>query len=184
MELESKNIIKATEESSALARSACTAGYNAPKPKVRNCETAKEIETRIAFYFGTRANVIVPNVYWGLMPYECDMLVMPMSGHVYEIEIKVSKGDLVADKKKNHTHDSDRVRKLYFAIPEKLEKHIEHIPAKAGILIVNKTGGVRKLREPEVNLTAIKLSAQEQFQLARLGAMRVWTLKHKLLSAV
>jgi hypothetical protein len=64
-----------------------------------NCQTAKEIELRIAYYFGNRSHIIVPNVSWGLMMYECDLLVMPKSGHLYEVEIKVSKGDLIADKK-------------------------------------------------------------------------------------
>lgn len=152
--------------------------------KCLNYETAKQIETRIARYFGIRANVIVPNVSWGLLPYEADMLIMPRSGVLYEIEIKVSKGDLIADKKKNHTHNSNLVRELYFAIPKKLEPHIEHIPERAGILLVEKTGHVKKIRDPKVNLSAQKLSEQDRYTLARLGAMRIWNLKEKLIGAL
>jgi hypothetical protein len=144
-------------------------------------ETAKEIEVCIARYFGTRGNVIVPNVSWGLLPYEADVLVMPESGMLYEIEIKVSKGDLIADKKKNHQHDSHLVRKLYFAIPQKLQPFIEHVPEKAGILIIDKDGFVKRIKEARVNLDAPKLSERHQFILARLGTMRIWTLKEKLL---
>jgi len=147
-------------------------------------ETAKEIETRIARYFGIRANVIVPNVSWGLLTYEADMLIMPISGVMYEVEIKVSKGDLIADKKKNHKHCSELIRGIYFAIPEKLKPHIEHIPEKAGILVVDKTGRVEKLRGIKINKTSRKLSEQERFTLARLGAMRVWILKEKLVGAL
>jgi hypothetical protein len=148
-----------------------------------NYETAKEIEVRIARWFGARENVIVPNVSWGLVNYECDLLILTKAGYFCEVEIKVSKGDLLADKKKDHNHKDERIRELYFAIPQKLEKHIEHIPERAGILVVKpNNGGVEKIRDAQVNRNAQKAGQEERFQIGRLGTMRVWNLKTELLS--
>ena len=45
-------------------------------------------------FFNYRANLIVPNISWGLGLHECDLLVLTSSGYATEIEIKVSKADL------------------------------------------------------------------------------------------
>lgn len=146
-----------------------------------NFETAAEIEIAIAGWFGIRKHVIVPNVSWGLFNHECDVTVLSSSNYAYEIEIKVSKSDLVRDKAKWHNHDSIKIRKLWFAVPEKLNGCIEYIPARAGILVVSKKGVVSELRAPEVNAMARKLSEKECFTLARLGTMRIWSLKEALI---
>jgi len=148
-----------------------------------NCETAKEIELRVAHWFGIRQHLIVPNVSWGLLPHECDLVVMRSSGYLIEVEIKISKSDLIADLKKPHMHQSNMIKMLYFAMPEKLLPAIEHVPERAGILIVSKTGYVRLLREAAENRSATKLSGEDMFQLARLGALRIWRLEQKLLEA-
>jgi hypothetical protein len=147
-----------------------------------NYETAKEIEIRVAYFFGTRENVIVPNVSWGLVNHECDLLMLTKSGYFREIEIKVSKGDLIADKKKDHQHNDDKIRELYFAIPQKLEPHIEYIPEKAGILVVKpNNGGIKQIREAIINSKAEKATQDDRFKLGRLGVMRVWNLKRELM---
>lgn len=147
-----------------------------------NYETANEIEIVVAEYFGIRRNLIVPNVSWGLFRrQECDLVIMTPSNHLYEVEIKVSKGDLIADKKKIHGHINNRIRLLYFAIPEKLMQYTEHILERAGVLVVMKDGTVRKYREAEINTKATKASDKDRLQLLRLGAMRIWGLKKKLI---
>lgn len=145
-----------------------------------NYETCKEIELAIAKWFGVRKYVMVPNVSWGLLPYEADILALTKSGYLWEIEIKVSRGDLLRDSKKRHQHDSYKVRQLWFAIPEKLEHCVEYIPARAGIFVIGKAGNVTERRPPTANMAARKLSDDERFQFARLGALRVWSLKERL----
>ena len=76
---------------------------------------------------------------------------------------------------------------MYFAIPKKLLKDIEHIPEKAGILVceIREWKGekfyVAELeRKARVN-KADKLTMTDKYELARLGALRVWNLKKKLI---
>lgn len=145
-----------------------------------NYETAKEIEIRVARHFGTRRCLIVPNVSWGLFNYECDMIVLTPARCVYEVEIKVNKHDLINDKNKKHSHNDDRIKFLYFAIPEKLEPHIEHIPERAGILVITKDGYCKVYREPKPRFSVSRLTDEERFTLARLGTIRIWNLKEKI----
>ena len=145
-----------------------------------NHETSKEIELAVARWFGIRKYVIVPNVSWGFLPYEADLLLLTRSGCIWEVEIKVSHSDLLKDKKKRHNHDSDKVRQLWFAIPERLLVYVLHIPERAGIIVVKKDGKVLRYRVPISNLHARPLSDDDRFQLARLGALRIWPLKEKI----
>ena len=146
-----------------------------------NYETATEIELAIAKSFGTGQNIIVPNVSWGfLLPYVADLLILTKSNYLWEIEIKVSRGDLLRDGKKYHQHDSQKVRELWFAIPKKLECCADKILNRAGVFIVHPNGYVTVHKTPTINRLACKLSDKECFKLARLGALRVWTLKKKI----
>lgn len=155
-----------------------------PVPKYSGrYETAREIELSIAAYFDSRINIIVPNVSWGLFNYEMDIVVLKPNGDVYEIEIKISKSDLRADNKKRHQHRNKSARRLYFAIPEKLKLNhcIEHIPERAGILVVDTRGIVTEYRKAEDDRAANKFDDKKRITLARLGALRVWNLKRNLL---
>jgi hypothetical protein len=62
-----------------------------------------EIEEALYRLFGVRRHIIVPNIYWGLgFGHELDMLVCNMkTKYCTEIEIKISKSDILADKKKS-----------------------------------------------------------------------------------
>jgi len=146
-----------------------------------NYETTAEIEIAIAKHYDWRQNLIVPNVSWGLLFHEADILVMSKAGYLTEIEIKVSRSDLIADKTKSHQHQSRLIKSIYFAIPEKLEIHAEHILPRAGIYIVGKTGKVKKIREAEINKESRILKDEEKYNLARLGTMRIWNLKENTL---
>ena len=74
-----------------------------------NYETASEIEIAIARHFGTRTHVIIPNLSFAMFPYELDLCVLNMkSFYALEVEIKVSKADLVRDGKKEHAHKLHR----------------------------------------------------------------------------
>jgi hypothetical protein len=148
-----------------------------PNPKPRKL-TSLDIEVAVSRYFGVRKNIIVPNVWWGAgFNHELDLLVITPSGHGYEIEIKVSKADLVADKKKSHCHHSTRVRELYFAMPEYMKDCIEHVPEDAGVILVSEGGYCEKARNPKRNLSPYKFSDREVLKIAKLGTMRIWGLK-------
>ena len=146
-----------------------------------NYETANEIELAIAKFFGIRKYVIVPNVSWGFLQYEADMLILTSSLYAWEVEIKVSVADLLRDQHKRHSHDSPYVRRLWFAIPECLESSADHIPFRAGILVVKKNGKVVQCRKPKI-LNCRKLSETDSFKIARLGVMRIWSLKEKIIN--
>jgi len=155
-----------------------------------------EIECLVADFFKPRINLVVPNVSWGFHGHhECDLFVITKSGYAYEIEIKISKSDLLADQKKNHNHRSNYIRDLYFAIPEHLLPFTDAIPARAGILVISaepRTYYGRKkygsdwffkvgVHRPAVsNTRAPKLTDKDRYCLARLGALRIWGLKKKL----
>jgi len=68
-----------------------------------------EMEIVLAGYFKFLTNLVIPNVSYGFLPYEADLLVLMKSGWVDEVEIKVSLSDLKADAKKRHTHDSPKL---------------------------------------------------------------------------
>ena len=138
-----------------------------------------EVELAVARYFNTRTNLIVPNISWGLYLHECDLLVITKAGYAYEVEIKVSLSDLKADAHKGHNHNSKKIKKLYFAIPEKLLVGIEHIPSRAGIIIIKSEPDYlwcQKYREAQVT-GDYKFSMEERLKVAMLGTMRMWNCK-------
>jgi hypothetical protein len=144
-------------------------------------KTTAQIELAIAYYFGIRENLIVPNVSWGLNLHECDMIVLSRSGYATEIEIKVSASDLKKDSKKRHGHVSNKIKYLYFAIPSKLCKYIEYIPEHAGILVVTSKARVHEIAKPRPRPNHIKFNTELRYDLARLGSIRIWGLKQKIL---
>lgn len=138
-----------------------------------------EMEIAIFREFNPRRNLIVPNVSWGLLLHEIDILVLRPSGVAIEIEIKVSKSDLIADKSKDHAHNSDKISMLYFAVPSNLLVYSEHIPSHAGIIEVREDGVCRYYRNAEEK-SKYRFTQEERFQLARLGTMRISSLKNKI----
>jgi hypothetical protein len=155
---------------------------------------AVDIELAVSAHFGVRANLIVPNVSWGLRVHECDLLILSKAGYATEVEIKVTKYDLIKDKDKKHAHVNVKIAALYFAIPDYLENCIEHVPEHAGIITVGQKQMIRRygthgplveftdvavLRKPRPHYN-YKFSDKERYKLARLGAMRIWGLKKKI----
>ena len=150
--------------------------------------TATEVEIEVARHFNYRANVIVPNVFWGMgLHYEADMVVLRPSGYAVEIEIKVSASDIKADLKKRNAHDSPLFRELWFAVPESLECHPD-IPKRAGVLSIRKRYSKRdeewytradRIRSPEPRKSCERWTDAQRLKLYSLGLMRVWRLKEK-----
>jgi len=154
--------------------------------------TTMEMEVAIAKYFGIRQNIIVPNISWGFGMHECDIFIIKKSGVAVEVEIKRSKSDLLADFKKGHNHHDrqNRITELYFAFPENLYESCKDIvPEGAGIITCYRWTdyndreqlGAHIKRESKRIRMARKLTEKEQLKIAKLGCMRIWSLKQKLI---
>lgn len=153
--------------------------------------TTAEMEVAIAKYFGIRQHIIVPNISWGFFNHECDLFLIRKSGYGFEVEIKRTKADMLADFKKKHGHRDrgNRIVQLYYAFPEELLSKVEDlVPEECGILTVKKYKSVgyeyraraSMHRDAKRKKGAKRLTQQEQLQIARLGTLRIWTLKEKL----
>ncbi len=146
-----------------------------------------EIEIALMSHFGVRQNIIVPNVSWGMLPYEADLVILTGSNYATEIEIKVSKADLKKDKEKRHKHDSDMFKYFYFAVPKKLvEFALTEIPENAGLFSVEERGNiynpywVKQEKAPVLNKSHCKWKEADRIKLAELGCMRILGLKEKI----
>ena len=153
--------------------------------------TTPEMECALAGWFDYRQNLIVPCVYWGVGYYthECDLLIVSRAGYVTEVEIKISRSDLRADAKKAHGHQNQRIKYLYFAVPEKLEAAaLEFAPERAGIITVRDYAPgqwsplCKRIRAPTCIKHAPKMTDAERYKVARLGALRIWNLKRDLVA--
>lgn len=155
--------------------------------------TLEQIEIGIAQYFGYRQNIVVPNISWGMLNHEADIIVLNKSGYLTEVEIKRSWADFLADFRKSHTHDDDLISWKYYAVPESI---IDKCKQKLSEIDPLKKWGLLKysefMNECYVDLIYYpgnktehsigkKLNSNDQFQLARLGAMRTWALKRKII---
>ncbi len=160
-----------------------------PRPKTL------DIEIAVAKFFGIRQNLIVPNLYWGMFNYELDLCVLTKTGYATEIEIKSCRADLIKDKEKLHGHHNPMIKFLYFALPYHLLKDVEHVPERAGILIIRyqeawEIAGLKRdalwsctlYRKAERNYNN-RWTDTDRRKLLRLAAMRTWTLKNQLQKA-
>ena len=158
-----------------------------------------DIEVAIAKYFKPRTHLIVPNISWGMGLHECDMLILNGSNYAVEVEIKISKADVKKDLSKSHGHRSNRIKRLFFAIPEHLNTPdvIELIPERAGILVVSERfpvygtrwGTEEKyisyymqprctvIRNAKINKDAKPFSDGERIEMGRLGMLRYWNIR-------
>jgi hypothetical protein len=148
-----------------------------------------EMELAIAKFFDIRKHIIVPNISWGLGGmHECDIFIIKKSRYCVEIEIKISKYDLLADFKKKHNHVDNRIKEFYYAIPiDLLETCETHIPEHIGIIVCERTGryntiNTRIHRVTTSNKNCRKLNEKEVLKVASLGCMRIWSLKEKVIN--
>lgn len=173
--------------------------------------TAQDIEIEVANHFGFRRNLIVPNVWWGWgLHHEADLIVLHPSGWADEVEIKVTRADVIRDQFKTKYrfnpspcsgHWEDRIKRVWFALPEALAQE-PSIPKEAGILAITekwycdnhgrtcecdpKAYGARRdrrlitVRGAKTNPCARLITDSERTKLAELAAMRIWDLKSAL----
>ena len=155
-----------------------------------------DIECAVARYFNPRIHLIVPNISHGMNLHECDLLVMNGNNYGVEVEIKVSKADIRKDLKKRHGHNSNRIRRLFFAIPEYLNRPdvIELIPERAGIFVISGPVEVkydysdgswftkpkcRMIRTAKINKAARPFTDKERVEMGRLGMLRYWNIRNR-----
>lgn len=83
--------------------------------------TIEQIETIITGYqdspYYVRQNIVIPNVDWGFLNHEADLLILNKTKRLVEIEIKRTWADFMADFKKKHTHDDQKLSRFYYAVP-------------------------------------------------------------------
>ena len=141
-----------------------------------------DIEIAVSLWFGVRQHIIVPNVSWGFNGiHELDLAVLTKAGYLSEVEIKISKSDLKKDKYKKHGHKSKWIKKLWFAVPEKLgEFALTEIPERSGLLVIGDNRRVVQVKHPVVNKECRKLECKDQLAIARLGCMRITGLKETI----
>lgn len=150
---------------------------------------ARQVEIAVSHYFNPRVTLMVPNVSWGFGIHECDLLCVTKSGYLYEVEIKVSKSDLRADAKKAHGHNSNKIKFLYFAVPENLLDDLSLFPERSGILKIRKANNdmiprCSLVRRPKVNPLAKPITKDQAYQIARLGTLRFWGLRKNMFREV
>ncbi len=129
-----------------------------------------------------RSDIMIPNLSWGLLPYEADFVVISKSGYLTEVEIKRSWSDFLADFKKKHKHDAEQVYYFYYCVPEKIiEQVVEYLRQKElplAVLSYNNSGVVKFVGYGHSSLNGKhrKLFIEEQLTIARLGQLRFWNL--------
>lgn len=158
--------------------------------------TITEIEVALAKHdkFNYIKNVVAFNVN-GLgeslrLFHECDMLVLSKSGYLTEIEIKRSWQDYLKDFKKEHAHYGyDLIKNFYYCVPISIkDKAIEYFNENGCFMI---SGFIIYDEDLNISFESVdnsnkeyrkfrKLFLEEQFQVARFGAMRAIILREKL----
>jgi hypothetical protein len=148
--------------------------------------TTPEIEVAIMEAFDMRKNLIVPNVQSGMGLHECDVLMSRPTGYGVEFEIKLTKSDLMKDFKKEHHHESELIKEVYYAVPVNLVSTcIRVLPKEYGILGIRRNAELipvaEVVRKSEERAGARKWTDEERFNLARLGTMRLLKLKKEII---
>ena len=173
----------------------------------------EQIETLLAgrslspFYI--RQNIVVPNVDWGFLNHEADLLVLSKRGYLTEVEIKRSWSDFVADFEKKHHHYDKKLSHFYYAVPVSIAQKVfdwlytgeldirywyskskvtgftENNPFHCGLIIYTDDSTLWCGHGCNMNVLAqrmgnYKVSDDEEYQLLRLLGMRVWKLKSSI----
>jgi hypothetical protein len=139
----------------------------------------------------------LPNSTW--TGDEIDLLVVPPCLRVVDVEIKVSRADLRADRNKDRWWNRIRhgpplpiayprhVWKSYFAMPAEIwdDKLLADVQPVSGVLVIHDSRGghglngyaygrVDCVKRAKPNRSAEKLDAQALRQIARLASLRMW----------
>lgn len=150
-------------------------------------EATKWSEHKIAYavardVFPWQRWICVPNVDWGLLPHEADLVALSPSDWLSEIEIKISVADFKRDlKKPKHAINGHPtlISKFYYAMPAEVHETVRGLISPGlGIIIVNQNGRAETLYDGDRRSTARKVTDAEREQLLRLGYIRYWARQH------
>lgn len=137
--------------------------------------------------FQPRRMLMIPNLSWSFLHWEADLVAITDAGFMTEIEIKVTKTDLLKDQEKDkfkHRRSGlwksswDYIKEFYYCVPESL---IKEVPVSyleyAGILAVqdNGKGRVRIVYPAPRNNKALKVSPEDRLNLMRILGLRFWS---------
>ena len=149
-------------------------------------------EIQLALYYSgiwnKRQDIFVPNLSWGLLNHEADLVILTKSGYLTEVEIKRSWEDFKADFKKEHEHKDEHVYYLHYCVPESikdkvisfLEERYRYKLTRPSVLCYTEGGEIKITPGGWPNNGGRRLFLEEQLTIARLGCMRIWNLKEKL----
>jgi hypothetical protein len=121
--------------------------------------------------------MVIPNVSWGFLRYEADMLVISKAKYCTEIEVKVSMADWKQDfEKYKHKKPDLRIKYQYYAAPYELAlRHTElELPEGWGVIGVEDGRSGVQILKPAVARECRKVNDKELMILARLACFRVW----------
>lgn len=148
--------------------------------------TTPEIEVAIMEAFDLRKNLIVPNIQAGMGLHECDVLLLRPTDYAVEFEIKLTKSDLMKDFHKDHHHESELIKEVYYAVPMNIVSACMGVlPKNFGIMGIKRGPNMEPVAEvirpavPDQN--ARKWTVEERLQLGRLGTMRICKLKKEII---
>lgn len=173
----------------------------------------EQIESLLVGYqdspFYCRQHLVIPNVDWGFLNHEADLLIVSKAKYLTEVEIKRTWADFKADFKKNHTHYDSKLSHFYYAVPEKIAQKVFDFLYVGTLDIKNRwsTSKVDSYTEANVNKCGLivykdpdefnvrgnycitvrasnmgdyKISDEEEKKLLRLLGLRIWSLKNKI----
>ena len=160
--------------------------------------------------FPPRRYAVCPNVSWGLLDWEADIMAVSAAGVINEIEVKISAADLARDHKKmkwNHFNSplhprciKRLVHRFWYAVPgwPPLQAATEARAAEvgAGVIIVVPGAERRSLlpyfaevvkyptRWPGPGIDTPLKKDDRAAAIHRLASLRFWDMKFKLKEAL
>ena len=129
--------------------------------------------------FSQRRNyLVIPNVSWGFLSYEADMLVVTKARYATEVEVKISMSDWKKDfEKRKHKIPDKRIKYQYYACPMKLALRHTELDLPMGWGVIGVEDRQIKILKQAIAGDARKLSDKEVLILARLVCFRIWKVE-------
>ncbi len=111
-----------------------------------------------------------------------DFVIITQNRTLFEVEIKRSWSDFIADFKKEHYHDDRHVKKFYYCVPEAMANKVQDWckDIHVGILYYTEYHGIYSLVEPISRVPNDKIDNDEFFKLSRLATIRFWSSRMEL----
>ena len=142
----------------------------------------KDVENLVLRHFGgiRSKNIIIPNLSWAMFNYEMDVAIITPSLQLYEVEIKRSWSDFLADFKKDFYHNDPRVSRFWYCVPfcmwEKTAEYLdEHLLTTTGIIAFDEDGEVMEMRTTVRRKEVAKMDPADVFKACRISNMRYWS---------